>query len=448
MVRKRTLFFLAVLFTIVHFVLTAFILFQWSDALRLSRPLSDLFAPSFGLAIFTAPIYSIARDRLPIFVTSFLNSVLWGIVAALIVTRLRWRWIAAIIIGVPILLYVAMTAGAVILEHRAGPSPQVGQRFPRMPQNDSAKRIDAFAAALGTNNTRGALNVYLSKQIARGDDFIDEPPQDVQHDLLVHRWDLDALERHLLISEAPQWEIDLEKDQQLPVLPHLRLQKMILVDALDRAQNGDLDAAWQRVDAARRLTEPLTRRPEVVAVLVAISSMENQLGAARKLGPPTQFPLQRFDPHARLIDSIEAETTTRRIFAPWFIRPYVRLCTAEASIDGMKAARTIQNRRGCFFQAPSGRDEFLLVPFNPIGFITPLEASRFAARANRLLVDFDGTERVLAMKRGSPAAGKSSCGAWVVDHTVLHLVPPLPPAPPALPTRHQIIVHPAARASS
>ena len=136
------------------------------------------------------------------------------------------------------------------------------------------------------------------------------------------------------------------------------------------------------------------------------------------------------------------------ISAPWFIRPYVRVCIAEATVDGVKAVRTIRNLRGCFFQAPPVKDDFLLVPFNPIGFISPLEASRFAVGANRLLVDFDGTERVLAMKRGLSAAGKAACGAWVVDRTVLHLVPPLPPAPPALPTRHQIIVRPASRASS
>jgi hypothetical protein len=447
-VRKRTLFVLALLFTIVHLAVTSFFLVQWSDVLRASRPLPEHFAPSFGLAIFTAPVYSMVHDRLPIFTTSLLNSALWGIIAALIVTRLRWRSIAAIVIAVPVLLYLALTAAAMILEHRLGPSPQVAQRFPRTPENDSAKRIDTFAGALGTNNTRGALNVYLSEQIARGDDFIDEPPQDVRHDLLAHRWDLDALERHLLTSEAPQWEIDLDKDQQLSVLAHLRLQKMILVDALNRAQNGDFDAAWQRVDAARRLTEPLTRRPEVIAVLVAISSMENQLGAARKLHPPAQFPLQRFDPHARLIDSIEAETLTRTISAPWLIRPYVRLCIAEASIDGVKAVRTIRNLSGCFFHAPSGKGEYLLVPFNPIGFISPLEASRFAARANRLLVDFDGTERVLAMKQGSPAAGRSPCGAWIVDHAVLHLVPPLPDAPPALPTHHEISADQAEHGSS
>ena len=448
MVRKRTFFVLALAFILLHFALTLFFLFRWSDALSQSRPLSGLFAPSFGLAVFTAPVYSIVHNRLPIFTTGLVNSALWGIILALIVTRFGWRGIAVIVIGIPILIYLGITAAAVILEHRMGPRPQVALRFPRTPENDSAKRIDAFAAALETKNTRGALNVYLSKQIARGDDVIDEPPQDIRHDLLVHRWDLNALERHLLTSEAPQWEIDLDKDEQLAVLPHLRLQKMILVDALESARNGDSNAAWQRVDAARRLTEPLAQRPEVIAVLVAIATTENQLGAARKLDPPAQFPLQRFDPHARLIDSIEAETATRRISAPWFIRPYVRVCIAEATVDGVKAVRTIRNLRGCFFQAPPVKDDFLFVPFNPIGFISPLEASRFAVGANRLLVDFDGTERVLAMKRGLSAAGKAACGAWVVDRTVLHLVPPLPPAPPALPTRHQIIVRPASRASS
>ncbi|HEY8133163.1 MAG TPA: hypothetical protein VII12_14880, partial [Thermoanaerobaculia bacterium] len=400
------------------------------------------------LAIFTAPMHSIVRGRLPIFTISLLNSVLWGLIAAVIVTRLRWRWIAAIVIAIPILLYLGMTAAAMILERRAGPSPRVAQRFPTLHENDSARRVDALATALGADKTRASLNAYLSREIARGDDDIDEPPQDVQHDLLVHRWDLDALERQLLIGEAPQWAIDLNKDEQLSVLPHLRLQKMILVDALDGAQNGDFNLAWRRVDAARRLTEPLTRRPEVIAVLVAIASMENQLGAARKLDPPEHFPLLRFDPHARLTDAVEAETATRRIRAPWIIRPYVRLCVAEAAVDSVKAKRTIQNQRGCFFQAPPVKDEFLLVPFNPIGFISPLEASRFAARANRLLVDFDGTERVLAMKRGLSADGKAACGTWVADRTVLHLEPPLPPAPPALPTRHQIIARPAARASS
>jgi hypothetical protein len=88
------------------------------------------------------------------------------------------------------------------------------------------------------------------------------------------------------------------------------------------------------------------------------------------------------------------------------------------------------------------------VPFNPTGVLNG--GLRFVVRANRLLLDLEGTSNVLAVKRGVPPPSSARCvdRHWLLEGDVLRLDPPLPAAPPFLPTRHEINERPSSRSSS
>src|SRR2546430_208144 len=108
--------------------------------------------------------------------------------------------------------------------------------------------------------------------------------------------------------------------------------------------------------------------PGSTAVVTAISSTENHLGVARKLGES----LPRFDPRQRLIDAIEAEAwtdrflvTTSRFDPNWtnrnafsqallniFVRPFARICAAERAEDELRNAKIVRDLDRCVFEPP------------------------------------------------------------------------------------------------
>jgi hypothetical protein len=186
---------------------------------------------------------------------------------------------------------------------------------------------------------------------------------------------------------------------------------------------------------------------------------------ARKLRPLSPFPVQWFDPRDRLISAMEAEATQardlvrtasfdprwtqrsaiQRLLLSIFIRPYARLCAADRSAAELRNALVVRDLPRCTFQ-PGKVAETKTLPGNPIGAQGPDYAAALAARINRLRIDFEGTENILALKRTgpsiSPAPSVCPDRKWIIDvfsgGAVIRLDPPLPDSPPALPTRHRV----------
>jgi len=341
--RLRAFLLLALLFFVVHFLLAVYVADRLTADLNRQLPTEQLFAPSFAAAALTLPLLR--------------WSVIADVVAALLLSAifvfLRFRTALLVILIVPVLIVIGMVATAKVLESRIvwrdlGPRPIAPAQPGTLVTTLGAQPFSPLAA-------------YLSAQMSHDDSGVDALPQDVDWFFVAHRADIDAL-RH-----------------QLPVttdrLERYRMQKVLLVDAL---QTRSLD----ELTAAKKLIDVLWHQESIDSALYAIAAEKNQLAVNRKLG--LRPPESAVDPHQQLIDVIAA--TNDRILklqSPWYAWPYAELCKAESAYSGFQQARIIHNLKGVSFAMPPNEDRRARVPFNPIGVLG--DGARFAWLANDLV---------------------------------------------------------------
>jgi len=359
----RVFFLLAILIFIIHFLATFYAADLLTTTLDRNAPIEARFAPSFAIALCTLPLLQL----------TVLNSIIIAIIAAWVFTYLRWRALLAIVIGVPLLLLIGVTATATVLEH----GTERGWRELAPHPIEPAPR-GTLETSLG-NQPIEPLNSYLTKQIARGDDRVDPLPQEADWFLVAHRSEIDALRHQLPVTADP--------------LARFRMQKILLVDALQ-------SRSWEEVNAAERVTDALLHQPNFNSVLYAIAATKNQLGVMRKLGPPARAPIPSYDPHQRLIDAIAAQDAhILKISSPWYARPYARLCLAESAYSALRQAMLIRELRGRRVDVPAEHESKAWVPFNPMGVLGG--GARYAIRANQLLLDRERTAVSLASRKPS-----------------------------------------------
>ncbi len=461
-------------FAILHFILTMALLFGWSDATKTDDQRTwGAFGYTAAMLSITSPLYQIhfVREHMRFFPAFVINSLIWGTLFALVVTRIRrfWLWIPIALVGLPLLWHEGWNVAAKMVEQRTDRDwtsrlPNripITQRFPHQAANDASRRMDRSSGKLAgedSNDIRRRLATYLNDELGRGDDGIEEAPPDVEHFMTAHRFDIDDLENQMGSGDPPQWEIDLTNGRGLNSLRYYSLQKIVLVDALESARRSDFDGARQRLDVARRITLFLRSRPEAPAIVSAMAATENQLGVARKIGQLSA--LQAFDARQRLIDAFEAQAWTERFlvetshFDPvWnersevsrvlltiFVHPFARFCAAQRSADELRNALIVQTMGRCVFQSPKYPGDVSRI-LNPIDAAPSSVTASRVVRANRLLVDFEGNQKIEEVRQKGATEAASICPdrKWIFDGATLHLEPPIPTTAPALPTKHTLI---------
>src|SRR5258707_4175440 len=182
-------------------------------------------------------------------------------------------------LAIAVLTLGGATLAAKLLEHQV----EAGWRELALRPADPVLHGEALSSELGDLSI-DPLNNYVARELAAGDDVVDPPPQEVDYFLVVHRGEIDALRQRLLTGPPPVLGE--------ATVSYYRMQKILLVDALETR-------SWRDIEAARMLTEAMLRQPDLSAVLFAIAANENQLGVARKLDPPRAASLPAFDPHER-----------------------------------------------------------------------------------------------------------------------------------------------------
>jgi hypothetical protein len=466
-------FVVAISFAILHFILTMTLLFGWSNATKADDQRTwGAFGYTAGMLLITAPLYQIdfVREHMRFLPAFVINSLLWGTVFALIVTRIRrfWLWVPVALLGLPLLWYEGWIVAAHMVEQRTDRDwtsrlrnrIPIAQRFPRQAANDASRRLDRSSAALAgqdSNGIRSRLTTYLNNELGRGDEGIEEPPPDIEHFMTAHRFDIDDLESQMGSGDPPQWEVDLTNASSLNSLRFYSLQKIVLLDALESARRNDFDGARQRLDVASRISLSLRNRPEAVAIVSAIAATENQLGVARKVGQVSA--LQVFDARERLIDAFEAQAWTERFlvetsrFDPiWsarsaasralitiFVHPFARFCAAQRSAGELRNALIVQTMGRCVFQSPKYPEDVSRI-LNPIEATASSSTASRAVRANRLLLDFEGNQKIEEVREKGATEATSICPdrKWIFDGATLHLEPPIPTTAPALPAKHTL----------
>ncbi len=222
------------------------------------------------------------------------------------------------------------------------PLEAIPEKFPATQDNDSALALEEKAAALGFclspdclknhrhEPTPAAASEFQKIKEAQGNaptfaDFINQqlekpgPELDPLPDhflkyLTTHAADITALRERVLQSDPPQWGYDLrsaEVDPMPNLLGILSVQRVLLLDAMNRMNQRDEPGAGADLEAAWKFSAGLERNPMLVAQLILIASRAYQAGMLRKFRAPLpqwEKRLSDYDPRAAIALSATAES--------------------------------------------------------------------------------------------------------------------------------------------
>lgn len=150
----------------------------------------------------------------------------------------------------------------------------------------SRPSAEAEAAFLGI---RAAAAPFLDRELKNTEERIGAPPPSLERYLEVHDAALSAAESLLLRETDVRWEMDVSRGASAPI-PNLsgilQLQRVFVTRALLQARHGETEGALRTLDAAWRLNEVVSSRPELISQLIAVAAAKLHVGALRKLDGP------------------------------------------------------------------------------------------------------------------------------------------------------------------
>lgn len=240
-----------------------------------------------------------------------------------------------------------------------GPLEDLKKKYPKLETNETAKRLEELAKALGFDlapavRTAGAAprprtpaeerraqatGDFLSAQIGQSESSIEEPPEELTRFIEEKRVALDGIESLLVAGPPPMWSFDIslpERDAPSPnVLGLYQIQKILLARALSAARGGRGEAAARSIEASWNLNESLRGRPETVSLLIAVAVARLEVGVLRKVSVDERLFRQRLatlDPRRPLLDALvlDARRNSSRNWwrdffrnaahSPWYMR--------------------------------------------------------------------------------------------------------------------------------
>lgn len=154
----------------------------------------------------------------------------------------------------------------------------------------NSNRPEPSAEAILAQRERGSLaGSFLSAQLGSSREKVGAPPSDLQRYLEEHATELASIRAVLLNEPDVSWEVDVSHGSQGPfpsLVAVIRLERLLLAEALIEARAGQGDEALQTVDASWRLNESLSSRPELISQLVALGGARLHAGVLRKIDVP------------------------------------------------------------------------------------------------------------------------------------------------------------------
>jgi hypothetical protein len=328
-------------------------------------------------------------------------------------------------------------------------------QFPDSPTNESAKELEKLALPLGLDlvkmpdeeeaaiaetqkqafeEIKEELDKYLDGAVAQTSERIEAPPEKLQRYLETNAATLEALSDYALKEEAPQWETDITwiatGDLSTP-LPNwiglLNLEKILLLDALQKSREGRNEEAIARFAASWKIRQSLDGRPELIAQLVNAVVLRLQGGTLRQfeeVPPEWQQRLVERDVIREMITAIEGEflfvyEATRDV-TDWELegeealflnspigRTYVRWSAIDTYHSSNSLPPLLETSNVCSFDeeaiAPSLRQ---VAWWNILGQIAQPSFSSQWERAGRIMLELELTEKVLQVKEMAAKEGK------------------------------------------
>ena len=318
-------------------------------------------------------------------------------------------------------------------------------QFAHPSANQTALQLEALSASLGINllgvqSDRSSvsqaeikqtdaihqeLQAFLERQLEDDTDAIEPLPQRLQNYLKVHATQLEAIRQQGLQGEMPQWESATPYPGVTQVRPtfagFVKLQRLLVADALERHRLGQSEAAIASLEASWRLNQALRDRPELMSQTVALIVTKTQAGTLRKMNqlPPVwQQRLMEHDYRQSFLAALNWESwlvadvirNTDRLAQPhhslqqkfWhpIRQPYLRLAALDAASKMRQAYRSLPQQNPCLFDAHAfdmDLDTSLAVWNNErevslFGFAQQWRTAGF------LMVDLELTQKVLKTK--------------------------------------------------
>ena len=284
-------------------------------------------------------------------------------------------------------------------------------------------------AAMADMALRKALGTYVQSQLERSGDAIDAPPPAVAEYLTANEFALDEVRNHLLNGQPVVWETKVKEGFNAPIpnlSGHMTIQRVLVARALDKARRND-PSAWEELHASWQLSRALWRRPDSVAILIALASTRMSNAAARKM----PLPVPSWFRETQTYDYLGAVAATQQVEAWTIHATKSRRRTIEdylrAPLWAYQEAQAIRLLREHAKYAISSNacdadDRQLAVESSISAFNVAMpNITAIWKRVMRFRAELEATERVLQIRAGQPPSPKSTCsdGSWnVTAHSI------------------------------
>jgi hypothetical protein len=400
--------------------------------------------------------------------------------------KLPWQnfrvgfWICRVLFFLVTLLIVWVLGGNIVasqIEKRIERAKiEFIKQFPYTESNDSALKLNNLAGNLGievfplskssnpiqqiykapsqkmvSKKNKDQINEYLNSQLDKSDsDEIDSPSPEVQRFLTVHADNLEAIRVHILNSELPRWgfERNLIMNPNVNILlPSMLgladLQKVILIDCLDKTLRKQYAIALRDLEVSWRLNQSLLERPEFIASLVALINAKPQAVVMRKMhnipleweekierfssyGLPKAFLsglyTESFYPLGSLKNNsldevfevsgsglIKFLVRTANFFKP-VLQPYLRFSGVDAFDYMQRMIRHLPSQDYCEFDPNAFDEQFKTIPswWNPFRLFYPQNSwSGQWRKVGKSILRFELTQKVIRIKQIAQKLGSA-----------------------------------------
>ncbi len=161
--------------------------------------------------------------------------------------------------------------------------------------------------------TQSEIRDFLLAVRRQEEDAIPRASSDLEEFLAREVGTLDRLRSLLRTEEQPVWSMDLSAGfaSKIPnYLGVMALQRLLIVDSLENWRQGDELTALHSLEASWRLNEAIADHPYLIAKLVAVAILNEQIPVLLRMNPMSpewQDRLRQLDPQAVLRRGLELE---------------------------------------------------------------------------------------------------------------------------------------------
>ena len=306
--------------------------------------------------------------------------------------------------------------------------------FPRHEDTDAAIKLVGLARSVGVDMTRPtkarprrqdsateralsqALKEFGDRELMCSGGTVGAPPETVIAYLAAHDRDIGQVVAALVRNKPLAWKTDLSLGHEAPIpnlLGHIRLQRILVAEALVRAHRGEDEEAEEVLLASWSLNGSLRDRPDVLSQLIAISVARMQVGLGRRLFVNPAIWSGRYTEHdfrSSLLRAIEVESIVelRQFLAD---SRWARASRADF-LDARRAL--LLHFRNAFPASASGgaltaRSEPGMSPLTAGGIVAAMGEPNLrnaVERADRLAIDFELTEHILEVRLQTTRLGR------------------------------------------